>query len=97
MNLSFAGIISDVQHRVSKAGKGWALFTIEDYGDSNEFRIFGEEYLKMKHFLVPNSFYLYVLPFNLAGPIKKGVRRTAFEIYRNETLALILWTNSVKK
>ena len=56
MNLSFAGIISDVQHRVSKAGKGWALFTIEDYGDSNEFRIFGEEYLKMKHFLVPNSF-----------------------------------------
>ena len=34
MNLSFAGIISDVQHRVSKAGKGWALFTIEDYNDS---------------------------------------------------------------
>ena len=29
---------------------------IEDYGDSHEFRIFGEEYLKMKHFLVPNSF-----------------------------------------
>ena len=59
LNLSFAGIITDVQHRVSKAGKGWALFTIEDYGDSNEFRIFGEEYLKFKHFLVPNSF-LYV-------------------------------------
>ncbi|WP_159947061.1 DNA polymerase III subunit alpha [Polaribacter septentrionalilitoris] len=58
-NLSFAGIITDVQHRVSKAGKGWAAFTIEDYGDSNEFRIFGEEYLKYKHFLVPNSF-LYV-------------------------------------
>jgi len=56
MNLAFAGIISDVQHRVSKAGKGWAMFTIEDYGDSHEFRIFGEEYLKMKHFLVPNSF-----------------------------------------
>ncbi|UAM98405.1 DNA polymerase III subunit alpha [Polaribacter litorisediminis] len=56
MNLSFAGIISDVQHRVSKAGKGWAMFTIEDYGDSHEFRIFGEEYLRMKHFLVPNSF-----------------------------------------
>ncbi|PQJ80592.1 DNA polymerase III subunit alpha [Polaribacter porphyrae] len=55
-NLSFAGIVTDVQHRVSKAGKGWAAFTIEDYGDSHEFRIFGEEYLKMKHFLVPNSF-----------------------------------------
>ena len=56
MNLAFAGIITDVQHRVSKAGKGWAMFTIEDYGDSNEFRIFGEDYLRMKHFLVPNSF-----------------------------------------
>ncbi len=55
-NLSFAGIITDVQHRVSKAGKGWAMFTIEDYGDSNEFRIFGEDYLKFKHFLVPSSF-----------------------------------------
>ena len=58
-NLSFAGIITDVQHRVSKAGKGWAAFTIEDYNDSHEFRVFGEEYLKFKHFLVPNSF-LYV-------------------------------------
>ncbi|WP_299051525.1 DNA polymerase III subunit alpha [uncultured Polaribacter sp.] len=58
-NLAFAGIITDVQHRVSKAGKGWAAFTIEDYGDSHEFRVFGEEYLKYKHFLVPNSF-LYV-------------------------------------
>jgi len=56
MNLTFAGIVTDVQHRVSKAGKGWAMFTIEDYGDSNEFRIFGEDYLRMKHFLVPNSF-----------------------------------------
>ena len=27
MNLAFAGIVTDVQHRVSKAGKGWALFT----------------------------------------------------------------------
>ena len=55
-NLSFAGIVTDVQHRVSKAGKGWAMFTIEDYGDSYEFRVFGEEYLKFKHFFVPNSF-----------------------------------------
>ena len=56
MNLSFAGIITDVQHRVSKAGKGWATFFIEDYHNNFEFRIFGEEYLKFRHFLVPNSF-----------------------------------------
>jgi DNA polymerase-3 subunit alpha len=54
--LSFAGVITDVQHRTSKNGKGWALFTMEDYTDSFEFRIFGEEYLKFRHFLMINSF-----------------------------------------
>ncbi|MAM29801.1 MAG: DNA polymerase III subunit alpha [Flavobacteriaceae bacterium] len=54
--LCFGGIVSDVQHRESKAGKGWAIFTVEDYEDSYEFKIFGEEYLKWRHFLIPNSF-----------------------------------------
>ena len=54
--LCFAGVITDVQHRTSKNGKGWALFTMEDYTDTFEFRIFGEEYLKFRHFLMINSF-----------------------------------------
>ncbi|WP_439131094.1 DNA polymerase III subunit alpha [Polaribacter sp.] len=73
MNLSFAGIITDVQHRVSKAGKGWAAFTIEDYGDSNEFRIFGEDYLKMKHFLVPSSFLFVRCTIQPGWTNKEGV------------------------
>ena len=71
MNLSFAGIVTDVQHRVSKAGKGWATFIIEDYNNSNEFRIFGEEYLKFRHFLVPNSF-LFVKTVIKAGWMNKN-------------------------
>ncbi len=54
--LTFGGVVTDVQHRESKAGKGWAIFTVEDYDDSFEFRIFGEEYLKYRHLLIPNSF-----------------------------------------
>ena len=54
--LVFGGVVTDVQHRVSKQGKGWALFTVEDYTDSYEFRIFGEEYLKFRHFLMKNNF-----------------------------------------
>ena len=54
--MTFGGIVADVQHRESKAGKGWAIFTVEDYDDSYDFKIFGEEYLKLRHFLVPNSF-----------------------------------------
>ncbi|MDG2074895.1 MAG: DNA polymerase III subunit alpha, partial [Polaribacter sp.] len=71
MNLSFAGIITDVQHRVSKAGKGWATFFIEDYHNNFEFRIFGEEYLKFRHFLVPNSF-LFVKTIVKAGWMNKN-------------------------
>ncbi|WP_310994315.1 DNA polymerase III subunit alpha [Aequorivita marina] len=54
--MTFGGVVSDVQHRESKAGKGWAIFTVEDYEDSYDFKIFGEQYLKWRHFLVPNSF-----------------------------------------
>ena len=72
-NLSFAGIVTDVQHRVSKAGKGWALFTIEDYGDSYEFRVFGEEYLKFKHFFVPNSFLFIRTTIQAGWTSKEGV------------------------
>ena len=54
--LAFGGILTEVEHRISRQGKGWASFTIEDYLDSYEFRIFGEDYLKFKHFLIINNF-----------------------------------------
>jgi len=54
--LSFGGMVGEVDHRVSKNGKGWAIFTLEDFDDSYAFKIFGEEYLKYRHFLVEDSF-----------------------------------------
>jgi len=68
--LSFAGVVTDVQHRVSKNGRGWALFTVEDYTDSFEFRVFGEEYLKFRHFLMINSF-IYIKVFVQDGWINR--------------------------
>jgi len=62
-----------VQHRVSKAGKGWAMFTMEDYGDSHEFRIFGEDYLRMKHFLSLNSFLFVRATIQPGWTNKEGV------------------------
>lgn len=55
-NISMGGIITKVEHRVAKNGKGWAMFTLEGYDESFEFRIFGEEYLKFRHFLIQNNF-----------------------------------------
>ncbi len=66
----FAGIVTGVEHRTSKNGKGWAAFTIEDYNESYEFRIFGEEYLKHRHFLIVNNF-VYVKIFVKQGWINK--------------------------
>ena len=61
-NLSFGGIITNVQHRVAKNGKGWATFVLEGYDENFEFKIFGEEYMKSRHYLIPNSFtYMKVL------------------------------------
>lgn len=55
-NISVGGIITKVEHRTAKNGKGWASFMLEGYDESFEFRIFGEEYLKFRHFLIQNNF-----------------------------------------
>ena len=83
--LTLAGVITDVQHRISKNGKGWALFTMEDYTESYEFRIFGEEYLKFRHFLMINSF-AYVKIYIKDGWVnrdtgKKGDPRMQFNSF----------------
>ncbi|NRD21876.1 DNA polymerase III subunit alpha [Winogradskyella litoriviva] len=84
--VTFGGVVTDVQHRVSKQGKGWAIFTIEDYRDSFEFRIFGEDYLKFRHFFVINSF-VYVRAFVREGWVnrdtgKKGDPRIQFNSFQ---------------
>ena len=84
--ITFGGVVTDVQHRVSKQGKGWALFTIDDYTDSYEFRIFGEDYLKFRHFFVVNSF-VYVRAFIKEGWVnrdtgKKGDPRIQFNSFQ---------------
>lgn len=57
--LTFAGIVTNVQYRTAKNGKDWAMFTLEGYDESHEFRIFDEEYLKYRHFLINNQFVFF--------------------------------------
>ena len=58
-NLTFGGIVTNVQYRTGKNGKDWAMFTLEGYDESYDFRIFNEEYLKFRHFLVNNQFIYF--------------------------------------
>ena len=57
--LTFGGIVTNVQYRTGKNGKDWAMFTLEGYDESHDFRIFDEEYLKFRHFLVNNQFIYF--------------------------------------
>ncbi len=55
-DLKLAGTVIDFSHKVSKAsGKPFGTFKLEDYEESFEFILFGEEYLKYKHFFQPGE------------------------------------------
>ena len=55
-DLSFAGIITDVQHRIDKNGNPYGVFVVEDFTDSKEFMVFRDDYLKFKMMLVQGAF-----------------------------------------
>ncbi len=57
--LRFGGIVTDVQHRMSKKGNPFGQVTIEDYEDSHTFYLFSDTYLKNKSYL-ENGWFLYV-------------------------------------
>lgn len=54
-----AGVITDVKERTSKNGKLFGILAMEDYSGKQEMMLWGEDYMKFKHFLVPGQF-LYV-------------------------------------
>ncbi len=56
--LSFAGQVALANHLVNQQGKGYGRFKVEDHNSSIELSVFGETYLKLKHFLEPGTFVL---------------------------------------
>ncbi|MFA7614990.1 MAG: DNA polymerase III subunit alpha [Weeksellaceae bacterium] len=53
--LKLAGIVTDAQIRISsKDGREFGILTIEDFSDQYEFRLYGEDFLKNKHFFQVN-------------------------------------------
>jgi len=49
--VSFAGMITKAQQRVSKKGNPFGIITIEDFSGPIDLMMFSEDYLKRKHFL----------------------------------------------
>jgi len=46
-----AGLVVDAQHRVSKTGKQFGSFTIEDYTGKTEFMLWSEDYARYSNYL----------------------------------------------
>ena len=58
-DINVAGIVSKTTVRQTKTGKTFALFSIEDYSGSIDMALFGEDYLKLAHYIRPGEF-LYI-------------------------------------
>ena len=54
--LEFGAIITEAAHLIGKNGNGYGRFTVADYEDSMELVLFGEDYLRFKHFLEKGQF-----------------------------------------
>ncbi len=46
-----AGLVVDVQHRLTKAGKNFAILSVEDYSGKAEFMLWSEDYVKYNNYL----------------------------------------------
>ncbi|GAC1529280.1 MAG: hypothetical protein NVS3B15_07470 [Sediminibacterium sp.] len=50
-SLRVAGLVIDVQHRVTKTGKNFGSFVIEDFSGKTDFILWSEDYIKFQHYL----------------------------------------------
>jgi len=46
-----AGLVTDAQHRITKTGKQFGSFTIEDYSGKSEFVLWSEDYARFSNYL----------------------------------------------
>lgn len=55
-DLIIGGLVSAASHRTTKTGKPFGSFMLEDYGETFEIVLFGEDYIKLKQYLVVGLF-----------------------------------------
>ena len=57
--IAVAGMVISAQNLVSKTGKPWGKFTLEDYNGTHEFALFGKDYENFRKYLF-NDYFLFV-------------------------------------
>ncbi len=56
--LIFGGMVFSTSHRLTKENKPWGFFSLEDFDSTFEIRLFSDDYLKFKHYLMDGFFLL---------------------------------------
>ncbi len=54
--IALAGVVTAVQEMTTKTGRHWGKFTMEDYGGTHEFALFGKDYEQFRPMMYPNYF-----------------------------------------
>ena len=67
--ICIGGLVSNVQHKMTKNGKPFGTFVLEDYNESYEFALFGDDYVKFRNLLVDGYF------LHLKGLIEEKFRQ----------------------
>jgi DNA polymerase-3 subunit alpha len=67
--IRIGGLVSNVQHKMTKTGKPFGTFVLEDYNESYEFAMFGEDYVKFRNLMMDGYF------LHLKGNIEEKFRQ----------------------
>jgi DNA polymerase-3 subunit alpha len=57
--IRIGGLVSNVQHKMTKTGKPFGTFVLEDYNESYEFAMFGEDYVKFRNYMM-DGYFLHI-------------------------------------
>lgn len=77
-----AGLVTDAQHRVSRLGKQFGSFIVEDYSGKSEFLLFGEDYMRYTNYLEKGK-NLFI-----CGGFRKRYNKEEFEFKVDKILLL---------
>ncbi|MEK9560560.1 MAG: OB-fold nucleic acid binding domain-containing protein, partial [Flavobacteriaceae bacterium] len=86
--VTVGGVVSSAEARISKNGKRWGTFTLEDYSGSYQFRVFSEEFLKFEHFFKEPNFLYIRLYIKEGYPIGDGSTKGEPRLQFNEVRLL---------
>ncbi len=54
------GMITAVGHKTTKTGKPFGTFILEDYNESHEFALFGQDYVEFKKYILTPGLFVFI-------------------------------------